>query len=297
MRVRRLGDNPIIHAGTPGLEGPAGENINGPCVIAAPSWLADPPGRFFLYFAHHGGEYIRLAVADDPSGPWRVVPGGVLSLNDTPCVSHVASPDVHVDADRREVRMYYHGSVAGGGQESFLAFSDDGLRFTHHAGPLAPFYLRAFQQGGEWFGLAKWGNALGILLRGGDGRSRFQPGLLHLPRVRHVALQRIGPTTLAVYYSRAGDCPERILRAEMSTKGPWQQWKPSGRADVLRPAMRWEGADEPLVASCWGAARGFANQLRDPFLFEHDGRCYLFYAGGGESALGVAEILTGEPAG
>ena len=38
------------------------------------------PPRYYLYFAHHKGSYIRLAYGDAVAGPWTVFEPGVLSL-------------------------------------------------------------------------------------------------------------------------------------------------------------------------------------------------------------------------
>ena len=38
-------------------------------------------------------------------------------------------------------------------------------------------------------------------------------------------------------------------------------------------------------------AYGTLNQLRDPAIYEEDGRCYLLYAVGGEAGIGIAELL------
>ena len=72
MRVERLGGNPIV---TPGDR--IGENINGPSVIRVPDWVEDPLGRYYCYFAHHAGSFIRLAYADDMAGPWEIYDPGV----------------------------------------------------------------------------------------------------------------------------------------------------------------------------------------------------------------------------
>ena len=42
--------------------------------------LSVEPPRYYLYFAHHKGSYIRLAFADAVAGPWTVYEPGVLSL-------------------------------------------------------------------------------------------------------------------------------------------------------------------------------------------------------------------------
>ena len=41
------------------------DNINGPTVIRVPPWVKRPLGRYYMYFAHHMGAFIRLAYADD----------------------------------------------------------------------------------------------------------------------------------------------------------------------------------------------------------------------------------------
>ena len=61
MRVRRFGSNPIIHWG---MSASLGGNVNGPSLVRAPSWVPEPLGRYYLYFAHHRGTFIRLAYAD-----------------------------------------------------------------------------------------------------------------------------------------------------------------------------------------------------------------------------------------
>ena len=54
-----------------------GDNINGPSLIRIPDWIparerADPSAVYYLYFAHHTGDYIRLAWASNLTGPWRL---------------------------------------------------------------------------------------------------------------------------------------------------------------------------------------------------------------------------------
>ena len=63
FQVVRFETNPIIRPGMPGLEGADGANINGPSLIRVPAWADKPLGKYYLYFAHHGGKYIRLAYA------------------------------------------------------------------------------------------------------------------------------------------------------------------------------------------------------------------------------------------
>ena len=132
MKALRLSGNPMITPNTPGADERMGENINGPSLIRAPQWLASPLGKYYLYFAHHRGTYIRLAYADDLEGPWRIHPPGTLSLEQTNLAGHIASPDVHVDHENRRLVMYYHGNrgESGGteGQPTQRATSADVAR-------------------------------------------------------------------------------------------------------------------------------------------------------------------------
>ncbi len=111
MHVARLKGNPIIR---PEMDSRMGDNINGPSLIRAPEWLPGRLGRYYLYFAHHQGQYIRLAYADALEGPWRIYEPGTLTLEQSIFGRHVASPDVHVDDEARQIRMYYHGSADPG---------------------------------------------------------------------------------------------------------------------------------------------------------------------------------------
>jgi hypothetical protein len=55
-----------------------------------------------------------------------------------------------------------------------------------------------------------------------------------------------------------------------------------------------EGADAPLVPSLRSTAYGQVNQLRDPAIFEENGRVHLLYAVAPESGITIAEILMDE---
>ena len=39
-----------------------------------------------------------------------------------------------------------------------------------------------------------------------------------------------------------------------------------------------------------GEISRLVRQLRDPCVYEEDGRAYLLYSGGGESGIGIAEV-------
>ncbi len=275
----------------PGLGGERGANINGPSLIRVPPWVDEPLGRYYLYFAHHRGHDIRLAVADHLEGPWTVHREGVLRLHDTGARDHIASPDVHVDHERRRLRMYFHGGGPNtGGQVSFVASSDDGLRFAASKDVLAPFYLRAFQHGGSVYGIAKWGNRSGVVVRSPDGVTPFQTGPAILPRMRHAAVLPAGGLAW-LFYSRIGDAPERLLAAPLELSGDWRRWSPGRGGAVLAPERGYEGANRLPRRSRPGRAWGPRRELRDPAIYVEGPRTFLVYAVAGEQGIALAELI------
>jgi hypothetical protein len=283
----RLPGNPIIRPDMPTV----GNDINGPSLIVAPKWLEKPLGKYYLYFAGHQGTRIRLAYADNLTGPWKVVEAGVLDLQDTACKGHIASPDVHVDDAKREIRMYFHGPPKNGsGQKTYLAASKDGLKFTAGVTVLGNSYFKVFTHGGMHYAIAN----NGLLYRSRDGVSPFEEGptLFPMPEghmLRHSAIKLDGDVA-SVYHSRIGDNPERILVSTLRLTGDWKQWRlPEGRL-VLQPETEWEGADLPLAPSVAGAAPGRVRQLRDPDVFREGGKTYLLYTVAGESGIAIAEL-------
>jgi hypothetical protein len=290
MHIHRLPNNPII---TPHMDDRMGANINGPSLIRVPAWLPNPLGRYYLYFAHHHGEYIRLAVADRLEGPWRTYAPGVLPVEGTGWAHHIASPDVHIDEEQREIRIYVHRPVAdiepdpfNGTQRSFVARSADGLNFTLSPEVLGAPYFRLFQWQGYWYALGM----PGIVYRSHDGLTGFDTGpTLFTQDMRHSALQVDGDR-LTVYFTNAHDCPERILRATIDLTPDWMAWRATDPEVVLEPKTDWEGADLPLEPSRRGWAPEPVRQLRDPAIYREDGRTYLLYSVAGESGIAIAEV-------
>jgi len=163
VSAERIGNGPVIYQGMPGLTGESGDNIDGPSVIKAPPWLKMPLGKYYMYFAHHRGEYIRLAYADRPEGPWQIYQPGTLRLSQmTQCIHHVASPDVIVDDENQRLVIYVHCPVESVdvqrsrpyAQLTFVATSKDGLHFDPLPEGFAAAYLRAFRYRGYTYALA-----------------------------------------------------------------------------------------------------------------------------------------------
>jgi hypothetical protein len=59
---------------------------------------------------------------------------------------------------------------------------------------------------------------------------------------------------------------------------------------VLAPREKYECIDLPSTPSQAGESEGRERALRDPALFEENGKVYLFYSICGEQGIGGAEV-------
>lgn len=301
--VERLPNNPIILPEM--LPGEDGVNINGPSLVRVPSWVDGALGKYYLYFAHHIGDHIRMAYADDLAGPWTIYTPGVLRLEDTICdditgsiylqYKHVASPDVHVDSETKQIKMYFHCPVYVSGprdsndshmQVTLLATSSDGLHFEAAAEHLGNAYFRVFEWDEQYYALSM----PGVFYRSKDGLTNFEEGpTLFSEDMRHSAVL-VKDGKLLVFYTMVGDNPERILLSKIELLPDWMAWSASEPVTVLEPEFEWEGVKLPLEPSYRGTIMGPVRQLRDPAIFEDQGRVYLLYSVAGESGIAIAEL-------
>jgi hypothetical protein len=285
MKVRRLPNNPIIR---PHMDERMGDNINGPSLIKVPEWVRNPLGRYYLYFAHHQGTYIRMAFSDHLEGPWKIHTPGVLDLKDSFFGEHIASPDVHVMDETREIRMYYHGCCMPEPprQVTRLAVSTDGLHFEARPAILGSSYWRMFKWRDYYYVLEMPGK----LRRSKSGCSGFEEGPTLFTRdMRHTAV-RVDGNVLHVFYSNAHDCPERILQATIDLEPDWHDWRAGKSSTLLAPETEYEGADCPVEKSERDAVHHRVHQLRDPAIFEEDGKTYILYSIAGEQGIAIAEL-------
>ena len=320
VRVERLLDQPIIR---PDLHPSIGENIQGPSLIRVPDWVENRLGAYYLYFADHKGRYIRLAYADDLLGPWHIHPPGSLQIEDSHFLTepppvpaeraeqlraagrlrgaplshdrffeattpHIASPDVHVDTEHRQIIMYFHGLDGVSRQLSRVATSSDGIHFQARPEQLGRTYMRIFPHEGYTYALSMPGQ----VYRSRNPLGGFEEGsLLFNQDMRHLALLKRGET-LFVFWTQVGHVPERILLSTIDISNDWMTWSETPGVEVLRPEFDWEGADAPLEPSVRSTAYGHVNQLRDPAIFEdtENGRTFLLYAVAGESGIAIAEL-------
>lgn len=301
VRIERLVDEPIIR---PSMDEKMGANIAGPSLIRVPDWVENPLGQYYLYFADHRGTYIRLAYANDLTGPWTMYEPGTLRLEQShfptacpPCsdtqlnpngpgaYAHVASPDVHVVDERRQIVMYVHGRDVGP-QVTRAAVSNDGLHFEGRPEILGRPYFRAFLHESYVYALAM----PGVMYRSRDGLTNFEEGPnLFNPNMRHSALLK-RENQMFVFWTERDDAPERIWVASIDLAGDWNTWTHTTPIEVLRPERPWEGAELPVEPSRGGAINIPVNQLRDPAIFEEDDRVYLLYSVAGERGIALAEV-------
>ena len=304
-----LTDNPIISTDAfPQLGG----NVNGPSLIRCPDWVSRPPAKYLLYFAHHEGDSIRLALSDDLKGPWRLHSPAPLHLNDSyfaqrsPDINnldpeargfidrgedgnypHIASPEVWVDHQQQTIRLYYHGRMPNGLQRTRVALSTNGLEFEAREDILATSYLRLFKQD-DWFYALTMPAQL-YRTRNGLGNFEKGPRLTHEPIRHHALLHHQGRWLL--FWTRVTDEPERILVSTINTESDWKSWCLGETREVHRASKDWEGADLPADASNYGGIMHRVNQLRDPAIYEEDGRVYLLYAIAGEQGIAIGELI------
>jgi hypothetical protein len=321
VRATRLVQNPLI---TLHSSASLGDNINGPTIVRVPAWVERPLGRYYMYFAHHMGQFIRLAYADSISGPWKIYEPGVLPVSATAMFrpqpdppenlenfyTHVASPEIHLDPVRRKMVMWFHGwwtegqrwpvgepaarewaRAHGYGQYTQVAESSDGITFSVLPAITRTSYLRGFTHDGVLYGLSR----LGLLLRTSDPPASFEAaasvftGGPYANRVRHVAMTERGGL-LYIFFTAIGDAPERIMMSTMSLAGDWKTWKASEAVEILRPETSYECPSLPNEPSEAGDVKGPVQQLRDPGIFEEGGRTYLFYSFCGEQGIAAAEL-------
>jgi hypothetical protein len=342
VTARRLAQNPLVTVeSSPSL----GDNVNGPSIIRVPEWVDQPLGRYYMYFAHHMGAFIRLAYADRIEGPWRIHEPGVLPVASTAFYrlqpdppenlenfyTHVASPEVYVDHTNRRLVMWFHGWFTEGqrwpagepaarawaqkngyGQYTQVAESRDGLLFAVRPAITRTSYLRVFARGAATgclvpgaacaqgclvpgatclYGMAR----LGLMLRSSDPLAHFEPGPNpfaggpYAGRVRHVALLQRG-TVLNVFFTAIGDDPERVMMTTIDASGDWTAWQTTEAVELLRPEAPYECPNLPAGPSAAGDVKGPVRQMRDPAVFEEDGRTWLFYSICGEQGIAAAEL-------
>lgn len=290
LHVTRFMDVPLL---TADMDEILGGNVNGPSLIKVPSWLPNPLGAYYLYFAHHSGKSIRLAYADNLKGPWHIYKPGTLQCEHSFCRGHIASPDVHIDEANRRLILFYHGvpqlPLGKVPQATKVACSEDGLNFTAIEETLGRAYWRSFWWKDAYYAVTMSGR----LYRSREWLGPYEegPDLFREMdiRQRHMAVKLSG-NTLYLFYSIKEDTPEHIVVSRIPLTDSWMNWSVTSYESVLKPERDYEGADLPLLPSASGAIHTRVRQLRDPGIYEEDGQTYLLYSIAGESGLAMVKI-------
>ena len=331
VRAQRFAENPLV---TVRSDPSLGDDVNGPSVIKVPTWVKHPLGRYYMYFAHHRGKYVRLAYADSLHGPWKVYVPGVLNVSATAfyrpqpdppyeiygVYTHIASPEVMIDEAHQRIIMWVHGQFSDGKrwpddpiaahawlrkngyrQVTQVTVSTDGLHFTAQPVISAEPYLRVFEHGGQYYGIARLGYMLHSTdpLQPFEGRANPFRDTPYSNKIRHVALFVDGDT-LHIFLSAIGTAPESILHTTMQLSGDWKDWKVGDFEEVLKPEARYECPDWPVRPSEVGEIYGAARQLRDPALYVQSispdlDRLTLFYTICGEQGVAAADVVINKP--
>ncbi|MFT4325930.1 MAG: hypothetical protein ACMXYK_00315 [Candidatus Woesearchaeota archaeon] len=289
MKIRRFDENPLINSETPGLQNES-DNINGPSLIKVPEWVKKPLGKYYLYFAHHKGQYIKLAYSDTLQGPWKVYEPGTLFLEETPCTSHIASPDVHIDEENKKILMYYHGKYKTAEfpdnlQVTFLAESQNGIDFTSGTKPLGTFYFRVFKYGSKYYAFSKSAHYNSHFLESESLYGPFKHIKEVLPFSRHTAVL-VFEDSVRVFYSRVGDSPESIVYVDFNM----ESYTHSDPTVVLFPEKDYEGINLEIKSSDSGMSLEPVRELRDPAIYKEGKDIYLLYTISGEKGIAIGKI-------
>ncbi len=240
--------------------------------------------------------------------------------------NHVASPAAIVDNENKRIILYFHAGDSFikdatkdvSPQRTYISHSADGLDFNGNIAPamLGGSYFAPFAYKGDWYAMGNNGT-FNIAPKDKDiwnidpkrdveeffWASGSKMLRIHLNKYckeknispviypRHCGVYVDGDI-LYVVYSAKDDSPERIYYSTIDlSKGDHSSWVPEGVKIIMQAEKEWEGADLDAQLARKGRARTELNDVRDPHIFkDKDGSLYLFYAGGGERAIGVAAM-------
>jgi hypothetical protein len=269
-----------------------GDNINGPCLIKLPDFIQNRLGKYYLYFAHHCGQYIRMAYSDDILGPYKLYQAGVLNVSNTPGFEHIASPDVVIDEDNKQIIMYYHCPYNNGKtpQSTFSAFSNDGLNFISNNVNILYPYFRYIKYENEEYGIAMH-KPTSVILKKNKYDCNYAYIASILPHSRHTHTIQINGK-LYVFFSMVGDCPEHILFAEIITLSHNDNIVISKYKSIIKPEFDYEHNLLIAYPSKYGKVVNKINQLRDPYVYIENDIVYILYTVCGENGIAICSTST-----
>lgn len=252
------------------------DNVNGATVV-------DINGQLTMFYAHHQGGFIRKALL---SSPYDVTDPKIelIDTHDAGLKSHIASPDIYYREKKKEWVMYYHGDSSTGKQYTYHATSKDGENWECHNNVIGYFYFRRFGD----YAVAKKNNESGVIyeLVVNKGKETWVEKFASIPQMRH-AYPYVQDGILYLFYTRVGDTVEHI-RVRVYNMENWEEYDDY---EILKPSLKWEGANKKESPSNFGRAYGRVKQLRDPFVLSYKDELYLYYSYAGESGIGVGKLI------
>ena len=278
------------------------DNINGPSLIKVPKFIKNPLGQYYLYFADHGGKYIRMAYSNIITGPYALYKKGVLHLDNIPGYNHLASPDVHIENEK--ICMFYHCPYKNGKtpQYTFYAYSNNGLNFISKLKNIIHPYFRRFTFENDIYGLAmksvacntitpelkkKGCNSVTVVLK--KINDTWKEIAEILPFSRHTCIF-IKNSIIYVFFSNVGDNPEHIKVGELTINKKNNICNIINIKSIIKPELYYEHHNTQLTKSRYGGTKQFVRQLRDPYVIKDDKDIYILYTVCGEKGIAIAKI-------
>ena len=261
-----------------------GENINGPSLIKVPKWINNPLGRYYLYFSHHKGKYIRMEFSNSIEGPYTIFNGGVMNLKDSPGKNHIASPDLHVDYINQKIVMYYH-TFYKDYQYTFRSISSDGKKFVSKNKKLGYYYFRVFKFNNQFYSISKGKDSYGIIYKKLN-KSWTVIKKKFIKNIRHTAVC-VEKNNIFLFYSKIGDLQESIYCSNLDLTG----FKLFNTYKIVKPSLKYEGNNFVKKNSREGMELEYVNQVRDPAFFTEKNKKYLLYSVSGEKGIALGRLI------
>ena len=325
MKIKKYPNGLIIH---PNLSDEIGTNIQGPSLIKTPDWLPNSLGKYYLYFADHKGDQIKMAYSDALLGPWEIYSGGTLQLTHSGFLTESPERPTDFSTENSSVGRL-EGFDPHPEQSEYIPTRLDDMVIPHIASPDVHVDEENNQIVMFYHGLEKFGTQSTRVALSADGINfkstskvigspyfrQFKykdtyygmamPGLIYKNtgdideytkvtslfsnKIRHSGLF-LTNNTLNVFYTLVGDTPERIYLSTIELSDDVSDWRESSPIEIIRPTLDWEGVNLPLQHSSRSAINIPVNQLRDPYIFKDNEGIYLLYTVKGERGIGICRI-------
>ena len=261
-----------------------GENINGPSLIKVPSWITSPLARYYLYFSHHNGKYIRMAFSNFIEGPYSIFQNGVLNLKNSLGSRHIASPDLHIDNKNKKIIMYYH-TFYNDFQYTFKSLSSDGINFVSNNKKLGYYYFRVFKYNNQLYSIAKGRKNYGIIYKYLNETWKIINDRF-IKNLRHTGVL-VEANNVFIFYSLIGEIQESIYCSVLDLSN----YNLNNTYKIIKPSLEYEGSNILKKKSIEGIELNYVNQVRDPAIFINKSEKYLLYSVSGEKGIALGKLI------